>query len=121
MCFRTLCPLFFRREGVQFTVDDLVVWGGHVEQHETRLRQVLDCSQGCNLKLKKEKSRFPVSQVRHVGQVLSSGIKLDPQKVEVINTKLTPGNCKDLQRFFGVETNLPKCIPNMSQKSLGKS
>ena len=121
MCFRTLCPLFFRREGVQFTVDDLVVWGGHVEQHETRLRQVLDCCQGCNLKLKKEKSRFPVSQVRHVGQVLSSGIKLDPQKVEVINTKLTPGNCKDLQRFLGVETNLPKCIPNMPQKSLGKS
>lgn len=72
---------------------------------------------GYNLKLKKEKSRFPVSQVRYVGDVLSSGIKLDPQKVEAINAKLTPGNCKDLQRFLGVETYLPKCIPNVSQKS----
>ncbi|KAK2558994.1 hypothetical protein P5673_018622 [Acropora cervicornis] len=79
-------------ERVKFIVDDLVVWGGHVEQHETRLGQA-----------NKEKNPFPVSQVRYVGHVLSSGIKLDPQKVEAINAKLTPGNCKDLQRFLGLK------------------
>jgi len=41
-------------EAVQVIVDDIVVWGEHVEQHETRLRQVLDCCQECNLKLNKE-------------------------------------------------------------------
>ena len=36
---------FVSGQGVQVIVDDIVVWGEHVEQHETRLRQVLDCCQ----------------------------------------------------------------------------
>jgi len=42
-----MCHLFQDLEGVQVIVDDIVVWGEHVEQHETRLRQVLDCCQEC--------------------------------------------------------------------------
>ena len=50
--------LFQDIKGVEVIVDDLVMWGEHVEQHDARLRQVLDRCQKYNLKLNKEKCRF---------------------------------------------------------------
>ena len=50
--------LFQDIEGVGVIVDDLVVWGEHVEQHDARLRQVLDSCQECNLKLNKKIAVF---------------------------------------------------------------
>ena len=110
--------LFQDIEGVEVIVDDLVVWGEDVEQHDVRLRQVLDRCRECNLKLNREKCHFRVSEVHYVGHVLSAdGVKPDPQKVEAIIAMPTPANREDLQRFLGVVTYLSKFIPNMSQKS----
>ena len=94
--------LFQDIEGVEV----IVVWGEDVEQHDVRLRQVLD------------RCHFRVSEVHYVGHVLSAdGVKPDPQKVEAITAMPTPANREDLQRFLGVVTYLSKFIPNMSQKS----
>ena len=110
--------LFQDIEGVEVIVDDLVVWGEDVEQHDVRLRHVLDRCRECNLKLNREKCHFRVSEVHYVGHVLSAdGVKPDPQKVEAIIAMPTPANREDLQRFLGVVTYLSKFIPNMSQKS----
>ena len=110
--------LFQDIEGVEVIVDDLVVWGEDVEQHDARLRQVLDRCRERNLKLNREKCHFRVSEVRYVGHVLSAdGVKPDPQKVEAINGMPVPVNREELQRFLGVVTYMSKFIPNMSQKS----
>ena len=110
--------LFQDTEGVEVIVDDLVVWGEDVEQHDARLRQVLDRCRESNLKLNREKCHFRVSEVRYVGHVLSAdGVKPDPQKVEAINRMPVPVNREELQRFLGVVTYLSKFILNMSQKS----
>lgn len=105
-------------DGVEVIVDDLVVWGEDVEQHDERLRQLLDRCRERNLKLNREKCHFRVSQVHYVGHVLSAdGVKPDPKKVEAIFAMPTPANREGLQRFLGVVTHLSKFIPNMSQKS----
>ena len=105
-------------EGVEVIVDDLVVWGEDVEQHDVRLRQVLDRCRECNLKLNREKCHFRVSEVHYVGHVLNAdGVNPDPQKVEAIIAMPTPANREDLQRFLSVVTYLSQFIPNMSQKS----
>lgn len=110
--------LFQDIEDVEVIVDDLVVWGEDVEQHDARLRQVLDRCRECNLKLNQEKCHFHVSEVRYVDHVLSAdGVKPDPQKVEAINAMPVPVNREELQRFLGVVTYLSKFIPNLSQKS----
>ena len=41
--------LFDDIEGVECIVDDLVVWGENTEQHDVRLRQVLDRCRERNL------------------------------------------------------------------------
>jgi len=113
-----LVHLFQDIEGVEVIVDDLVVWGEDMEQHDMRLRQVLDRCRERNLKLNREKCHFQVSEVHYVGHVLSAGgVEADPQKVEAIIVMPTPANREDLQRFLGVVTFLSKFIPNMSQKS----
>ena len=110
--------LFRDIEGVEVIADDLVVWGKDVEQHDVRLRKMLDRYRGHNLKLNREKCHFRESEVHYVGHVLSAdGVKPDPKKVEAIIAMPTPTNRDDLQRFLGVVTYLSKFIPVMSQKS----
>ena len=95
--------LFQDIEGVEVIVDDLVVWGEDVEQHDVRLGQVLDCCRERNLKLNREKCHFRVSEVHYVGHVLSAdGVKPDPQKVEAINGMPVPVNREELQLGFWV-------------------
>ena len=65
--------LFQDIEGVEVIVDDLVVWGEDVEQHDVRLKQVLDHCRERNLKLNREKCHFRVSEVHYVGHVLRCG------------------------------------------------
>ena len=109
--------LFDDIEGVEVIVDDLVVWGENTEQHDVRLRQVLDCCRERNLKLNKDKCRFRVSKVSCVGHVLSAdGLNPDPLKVKVIKAMPPPGDREELQRFLGVVTYLSKFILNKSQK-----
>ena len=99
-------------------MDDLVAWGENTEQHDVRLRQLLDRCRERRLKLNKDKFHFRVSEVRYVGHVLSAdGVKPDPLKVEAIKAMPPPGDRGELQRFLGVVTYLSKFIPNMSQKS----
>ena len=50
--------LFQDIEGVEFIVYDLVVWGEDIEQHDERLRKMLDRSRECNLKLNRDKCRL---------------------------------------------------------------
>jgi len=50
--------LFQDIEGVEVIVDDLVVWGKDVEQHDVRLRLVLDRCHERNLKLNRENCHF---------------------------------------------------------------
>ena len=110
--------LFRDIEGVEVIVDDLVVWGKDVEQHDVKLRKMLDRYRGHNLKLNREKCHFRESEVHYVGHVLSAdGVKPDPKEVEAIIAMPTSTNREDLQRFLGVVTYLSKFIPVMSQKS----
>ena len=84
-------------------MDDLVAWGENTEQHDVRLRQLLDRCRERRLKLNKDKFHFRVSEVRYVGHVLSAdGVKPDPLKVEAIKAMRPPGDREELQRFLAL-------------------
>ena len=81
-------------------VDDILVYGKDVEQHDHNLRLVLDRAREVNLKLNPSKCRFRVPEVTYVGHVFTaSGLKPDPQKTAAISEMPAPVDVPSLQRF----------------------
>ena len=102
-------------EGVEVIVDDILVWGSTVEEHDARLERVLERTQERNLKLNKDKSQIRLKEISYIGHILSQdGIKPDPRKVQAIMKLEIPENKEELQRFLGMTTYLSKFIPNYS-------
>ena len=86
------------------------------EQHDARLRKVLERARLQNLRLNKDKCHIKKHEISYVGHVLSKdGIKPDPKKTEAITEMPASKNKEELQRFLGMLTYLTKFIPNLSQ------
>ncbi len=59
-------------DGVVNLVDDILVWGEDMEQHDKRLRQLLDRIRSINLKLNKDKCKIRMTEVSYVGHILTA-------------------------------------------------
>ena len=71
-------------------VDDLLIWGKDDDEHDARVKQVLNSARGVNLKFNAKKCRIRQEEVPYVGHVLSKeGLKPDPEK-SVLCNKCSP-------------------------------
>ncbi|XP_055507978.1 uncharacterized protein LOC129707187 [Leucoraja erinacea] len=99
-------------------VDDILVYGRDVEEHDRNLRRVLDRARQINLKLNPSKCRFRLSEVSYVGHIFTSqGLKPDPAKTTAISDFPAPVDVAGLQRFLGMVNYLGKFIPRLSELS----
>lgn len=99
-------------------MDDIIVWGSNREEHDERLRKVLDKTREVNLKLNKDKCEFGVKTLTFVGDVVSEeGVKPDPRKASAINNMERPNNKDEVRRFLGMVTYLAKFVPQLSALS----
>jgi len=74
-----IADYFSNIPGVYTHIDDLLVVGSTVEEHDSRLKQVKTRFRQINLGLNAEKCRFGRSEIPYLGHVLSSkGSKPDP-------------------------------------------
>ncbi|KAG1934526.1 interleukin-1 receptor accessory protein-like 1-A [Pimephales promelas] len=90
-----------RREVLVF-VDDLIVFSKTLEEHETRLLQVLKRLREYGLKLSPTKCKFFQTSVRYLGHIVSqNGVETDPAKTEALKTWPRPRNLKELKCFLG--------------------
>ena len=114
----TMSEIFNGIEGVEVIVDDLLIWGENKEQHDERLKQVLERARQKNLKLNKEKSQIALDEISYIGHNLSKeGLKPDPHKIRAITEMNRPQNKEEIQRFLGMVTYIAKFIPNLSEVS----
>ena len=105
-------------DGAEAIVDDILIWGSDMKEHDRRLNQVLQRICDYNLKLNRDKCLFRQNSVSYVGHILSlDGLKPDPEKVRAIKEMQKPENKKELMTFLGFINYLGKFIPNLSQKS----
>ena len=105
----------FAGEQCDIIIDDLLIHGRDDEDHDKKLKSILDKCREANLKLNPDKCRFRVESVPYVGHVLSSaGINPDPDKVEAIKKMPIPEDVKGLQRFLGMVNYLSKFIEQHS-------
>jgi len=83
-------------------LDDIIVFGRTLEEHEERLLKVLDRLRECGLKVSIDKCQFCQSQVRYVGHIVSAaGVSPDPAKIEAVTRWKMPTGLESLRSFLG--------------------
>ncbi|KAK3574608.1 hypothetical protein QTP86_011520 [Hemibagrus guttatus] len=83
-------------------LNDLIVFGRTLEEHEERLMKVLDRLEEWGLKVSIDKCQFCQPQVKYVGHIVSAmGVALDPEKVAAVNQWKEPTDLKSLRSFLG--------------------
>lgn len=104
--------------GVLVMMDDLLVCGETLEQHDQRLKSVMERLQKIGLTLNADKCQVAMNQVRFLGQVIdASGIKMDPDKVQAIRDFPIPRDRSELRSFMGMINQVAKFIPELSEKA----
>ena len=94
-------------------IDDIIVFGKSLEEHNTRLRQVLERLDEYKFKLNPKKCKFLQERVQFLGhEVSAEGIRPNLEKIEVIRQQIAPHNLKALQRFLGMVGFYQKFINN---------
>jgi len=84
-------------------IDDLLVFSGSFDEHLVHLQEVFDKLQEANLRLHPEKCYFAKPQVKFLGHILSSsGVAVDPDKVEKIKIFPRPSSVTQLRQFMGI-------------------
>ncbi|KAL7883911.1 hypothetical protein SRHO_G00015690 [Serrasalmus rhombeus] len=112
---KTIHTTFEHIPGVTTMMDDVIVWGSTREEHDTRLRQVLERTRSVNLKLNRDKCEFAVKSLTFIGDVVSEkGVSPDPRKTSAIVNMERPQNKDEVRRFLGMVTYLAKFIPQLS-------
>ncbi|KAJ8333575.1 hypothetical protein SKAU_G00415830 [Synaphobranchus kaupii] len=96
-------------------LDDIIVFGKTLEEHEERLLKVLDRLEEVGLKVSIDKCQFCQPQVKYVGHIVSEfGIATDPEKVEVVTHWKRPTDLKSLRSFLGFCGYYRRFIANYS-------
>lgn len=115
---RTIHNLFEHTEGVDTSMDDIIVWGNDQEDHDRHLRNVLEKAREVGLKLQKDKCEFSVLELTFLGETISKdGLKPDERKFDAITNMETPTCKKELQRFLGMINFLARFLPDLSTRT----
>ena len=86
--------------------------------HEANLKIVLKQNLKINLRLKVNKCKFRIPEVKYVGSVFTSnGLLLDPDTMSAINDMPAPEDKTGLQRFLGITNHLSGYVENYSKKT----
>lgn len=97
----TLKPLLCRYAIVFF--DDILVYSSTFEEHVEHLRQVLSLLAKDQWHIKLPKCKFARTEIYYLGHIISAqGVATDPSKIEVVLSRLTPTNVKELCSFLGL-------------------
>ena len=99
-------------------INDILVHGKTLEEHNENLRYVLQCLQDACVTLNQQKCQFSVNQIAFLGQVINAtGINPDPDKIRAIQDIAALTDVPAVWRFLGIANQLSKFIPNLADKT----
>ena len=105
-------------DGVVCHMDDILIYGIDRQEHDRRLKQVLDRINESGMTLNEDKFEFAKTEIEYLGQVIDQeGLKKDPKKVKAILEMKTPENVSDVRRFLGMVNQQMKFLPNLAEKT----
>ncbi|UYV80244.1 K02A2.6-like [Cordylochernes scorpioides] len=105
-------------QGTACYMDDILIYGNTMEEHNRNLETVLRRLEENNIKLNAKKQQIAVNKVNFLGHIISrDGIAIQASRAEAIQKLKRPENKTEVQRFLGMVTYLGKFIPNLSDKT----
>ena len=95
-------------------LDDVLVIGRSIEEHNQNLVKVFDCLRDAGLRLKQPtKCKLAQRSVEYLGHIVSEeGVRTDPKKLQAVNEYPTPTDVKSLRSFLGLASYYCRFIPN---------
>ena len=97
-------------------LDDILIFGKNIEEHNSRLCSVLKCLAEAGVKLSPFKCSFMKEEATYLGHVVDSkGLRTDPKKIEIIKKWPTPKTSKELHTFIGLAGYYRKFIDGFSK------
>ena len=98
-------------------LDDVIVFGKTIEEHLSRLDEVLDRFREHGLKLKSKKCEFFQEKVQFLGYVVSKeGVQPLPENIEKVKSWPIPQDVTDIQAIIGLGNYYRRFIKNYSEK-----
>ena len=103
--------------GLFVYLDDILVFGKNVEQHNKHLKQLFMKLRQYNLKLAPDKCLFAQSQLQFVGFTISSeGVRPPESRIKAITSMPCPVTYTDLHKFLGALNFYKRFLPRLSGK-----
>lgn len=97
-------------------VDDLLIYSQNEEEHERHVRMVLERLRAESLQASLSKCEFSVTETKYLGFLVSTtGISVDPDKVEAIRAWQPPTTVKGVQSFLGFANFYRRFIQGFGQ------
>ena len=107
-----------RTDGALCLMDDILVYGKSVGEHNQHLEATVHKLQEANLTLNEEKCDFSKPSVEFLGTLIDSEVvHVSPKKVEAILKMKTPQDQTELRRFLGMVNQLSKFRPRIAELS----
>lgn len=96
-------------------LDDIVIWGVTLQEHNQRLVEVFDRLRVHSLKLEPDKCEFLRKEVYFLGyKVTPDGVAMDEKKIAAVKNYPVPTNVKQLKAFLGLAGFYRKFVPRFS-------
>ena len=103
------------RDGCLVYLDDVLVIGKTLDEHNENLAKVFARIREAGLKLKPKKCRFAQREVEYLGHIISAdGVRTDPRKLEAVEHFPPPTDVKTLTSFVGLASYYRRFVPGSS-------
>ncbi|XP_046964591.1 uncharacterized protein K02A2.6-like [Vanessa cardui] len=112
---KTLERILLGCEGVINFIDDILIFGDDLEQHDHRLKKVMEVLNEHHVVLRKEKCTFRVNVIHFLGHELSEiGVKPLDRYISTIKDFRAPETISELQSFMGLVNFVGKWVPHLA-------
>lgn len=112
---QVISQVFHDIEGVQNISDDIAVFGRTREEHDQRLKLVLDRIGQKKLTLNSDKCEFGMDKITFMGHILSkNGIGPTKERVKDMLNATEPTNGSEVKSFLGLVNFSARYIPDLA-------
>ena len=117
-CFQRLMETILRGlPGTQVYHDDVIVTGRTQEEHDVRLKAVLERLQEHQVTLNMTKCHFSKDRIDFLGfSVSGDGMAVNPSRLQGLQDMKPPGTVKELQAMLGLFGFYSRFIPRYSSR-----